>query len=420
MPVPSLKPVEQVAPHSAAVRMGLVAGTVETVGTSLTWTGLPVYVVALTGEVSFLTWLLTVQTIAGLVTTLVAGAVTDRFSLHKTIIATSAVSAAGLITIYVALSPGRVWPFLLLSVVIQIAATIAGNAVRVWFTFLSGPDELVRWTATRGAWLTTAKLVGTGAGPAVYGLTGGGALLLNAALIVAAAVLYGCASRGLPYGVGRTPGANESVGPGGIGPRTQILAQVIAAVRLVRTVPRLGMLLGLQASAGLLGLPLTGVALQLLQAMPSTQTIHYSAFWVVGFGAAFAANLTLSKSRILDRRQVATTGACIAATVVAFAAISGVSDPLVFVLGFVIVVVARTTLNVMLFAAIVPTVPAQYRGRVIALSDLVNNGTGLLALTIFGALRTDALPLTTMAYVATVGIASYILVKAMNRNMRHE
>lgn len=386
-----------------AFRVGTLAGVVETLAAAMTWTGLPFYVVTMTNRSGLFTWLFTAQTIAGIAATAVAGTVTDRFPLRRVVLATSTVSAAGLLTIGGSLTAGRIWPFIVLSLAIQLSGTIGANAVKVWFTFLAPQAELARWIARRETYLIVAKLAGTSAGPLLYQVLGRGALVLNALLVLGAAAGYVIADRRTPAGRPE-PEQDEP-----------FRHQVADGFRVVRGQPALARLVLLQSFAGLLGLPLTAVALRLLKGMPGAGSLDFSLFWIIGFVGAFGTNMAVGKGwlKIGDHLRIITAALLTASA--AIAVLANISSPLVFACGFLVVVISRTALNVVLFASIVPSVAATHRGRIVGLTDLVNDSAGLLALAVFLVVRDSALPAVTTGYVIAVAFGSLLLAGAARR-----
>jgi MFS family permease len=395
-----------------AFRVAMAASLVETTSASLTWTGLPVYVVVLSGNSGLFTWLFTAQTVAGLVANVFAGAISDRFPLRAIVVATSTVTCGALLAMYGALSPGRIWPFLLLSLFIQLCATLGANAIRVWFTFLAPPGQLAQWTARRGAGLTVAKLVGTAAGPLVYQVGGKNALLLNAVLTLGAAVLYIAAARRTP-----SPDQAAAVEPGDDPSGARFARQLSDGFRVVKQDPTLARLVGLQVCAGLLGLPLTAVALRLLAAT-GAESVHFSVFWAVGFAGAFGANMALSRGLLRGADPVAAIGASLLVAAGALALLAQVRPPMVFAVGFLLVVISRTTLSVLLFATIVPAVADTYRGRIVATTDLANDGAGLAALLVFALIDSSSLQDATTAYVVPVALVGAFLAWSLRRRAR--
>jgi MFS family permease len=386
-----------------AFRAGTLAGVVETLAAAMTWTGLPFYAVTVTNRSGLFTWLFTAQTIAGIGATAIAGTITDRFPLRRVVLATSTVTAAGLLTIGGSLSAGRIWPFLALSLAIQLSGTIAANTVKVWFTFLAPQGELARWIARRETYLIVAKLAGTSAGPLLYQVLGRKALLLNALMVLAAAAGYVIAARRAPAGR-PAPERDEP-----------FRHQVADGFRVVRGRPALARLVLLQSCAGLLGLPLTAVALRLLKGMPGAGPLDFSLFWIIGFAGAFGTNMAVGKGRLRigDPLRMITTTLLTASA--AIAVLADIGSPLLFAGGFLVVVVSRTTLNVVLFASIVPSVAATHRGRIVGLTDLVNDGAGLLALAVFLVVPDSALPVVTTGYVLAVALGSLLLTGAARR-----
>lgn len=389
-------------------RAAMLASMLESVGAAISWTGLPVYAVGISGDSRLFTWLFTAQTIAGLVAALIAGAITDRFPLRAIVFVTAGATSAGLLMIYGTLTVTRIWPFVVLSLVIQLAGTIASNAIRVWFTFLAPPGQLSKWTGRRGTWLTTAKLAGTSAGPIVYTALGKNGLILNAVMILVAASIYAYAVK-----LEQSRQASQRR-------EASLIREIVAGPRLLRTNATLAKLVAVQAGAGLLGVPLTAVALRLLQGTPGVTAVHYSAFWAVGFAGAFCANLAIGKGWIPDRKPVRIIGAALAMATMTLAFVANISSPLIFICGFLAVVVARTVLNVMLFVTLVPAADNGYRGRVVAISDLANDGASLGALLLFTSVNQAALPTTTTIYVLLVALASFLVIRALGSRSHTE
>src|SRR5262249_20943292 len=150
-------------------------------------------------------------------------------------------------------------------------------------------------------------------------------------------------------------------------------------------------LVGLQVCAGLLGMPLTAVALRLLQGMPGANATHFSVFWAVGFAGAFGANIAIGRGAIAKVAPVTMIRLAVATASIGIATLANLGSAIAFAVGFLVVVIARTTLNVVLFATIVPAAAASHRGRIVAITDLANDGSGLVTLVVFALVGQAAL-----------------------------
>lgn len=380
-------------------RLGISASVSEGLGAAITWAGLPLYVATITSDPRQLAWLFTAQTLAGLVMSLFAGNLTDRFSATVLIVSSSVFIAALLVAVFFFFGEQDILPYYALGILNAVASSIASNAQRVWLGSLAPQQDLAKWLGKRGVWLSSTKLIGTALGPIIYLGIGKYALLLSALFILIGGLLYFVAVRR-----SETPHATNLRARGGF-------ARIVAGWSEVRSNPILLKMLFVQAGVALLGIPLTVLLLELLFTLVDGDSPYFSAFWAIGFLGSILANGVLATgvlSRIAPKRLLI-VGFVLAAGFIASMALSG--QPILFLALFVFVVFNRTILGVTVFATIFPTISRENRGRVLGVGDFLTDGLALVALLILSTL--PAQHLIPFAFVYLGLVLSVFLIGAL-------
>jgi len=257
-------------------------------GSALTWTGLPYFVAKGSGNASHMLSLFAAETVASVLMIFVSGAISMRWSARFILIVTELMCGVVLLILYVYYDPHRPYLIYIAGVLMAAIASLSTVPLQTLTAGLKSEAQLEMWWARRGMVVITAKLAGTAAGPLLFDWLGANALIFDIATYTfAAAGFWLIGSR-----AGDQAGSQSKLG--------QSVRELVSGFAAIVSRPRGSALLVLEFASGALGMPLTAAAVSLLQQQSGFNAYPVSAYWVMGFFAAFSTNAFLGTGR-LDR-----------------------------------------------------------------------------------------------------------------------
>ncbi|MEY4568048.1 MAG: hypothetical protein RLY14_3018 [Planctomycetota bacterium] len=267
-----------------------LAAALTAFGSALTWTGLPYFVAKDSGNVSHMLGLFVAETVASVLMILLSGAISLRWSSRTILIVTELSCGVVLSALYLGYDPLKPHLIYIAGVIMASIASLSTVPLKVLTVGLMSETQLEMWWARRGMIVIVAKLAGTAAGPILFESLGVNAILFDIATYMLGAI-------GIWMIGSRSGGKVESQSKLG-----QSLGALMSGFAAIISRPRGDALLILQFASGALGMPLTAAAVSFLQHKSGGDPYPMSAYWVLGFFAAFTTNALLGTGW-LDRMQ---------------------------------------------------------------------------------------------------------------------
>ena len=347
-----------------------------TVGSCITFTGLPVFVARATGDLRHSAGLFAVEAIASVSVSILGGTLADRFGRKNLTIVPALISGAIMVAFGLTFRPDRVALFYVAGFLVALLNSLGSVAESAWYQDLSTRDRIDRDLGFRSAWLSAAKILGMASGPVLFDALGATAAALDGATYFVAALL-----------ILRIPS-----------PRTQIrrttsaTSDLLSGFRHVLAHRPYRILLPLALTGGLMSFPFISAATLIAQKSFDSAPFQVSLFWLCGGLGSFVANAALARG---ISRRVSTQGRLLLSTsVMAIGVLAmALSRSWSIYLGcYALFTLANPILSNFLQTEVYRRTPPEFRARVLAVQFSLVDLAALFGVSLF-AFSSSYLPL---------------------------
>lgn len=270
----------------------ILAATLDTLGTAITWTGLPVFAFNLTGSYLFAGSLYLTGSVSRILMTIFGGSIIDQFSKKKITMISLLLNALIMIGIYTGILSEQFYFLFPLMILSQCLGSISNISQDVWFNSVVDPEVLARTMSARNSFVLTSKTIGFTAGPMIFVWMGAHALLLDAfsfliCLMILWGVTYGDQVQSVPTSVSKS------------------LTQGLKAsfVEVFKS-PPLRSFSSVLALDGVITPTVISLSIYVLHERYHAPDEALSIFWFAGGVGAVAANMILARMKVLEWSKV--------------------------------------------------------------------------------------------------------------------
>ncbi len=333
----------------------LVTYFINTLGSALTWTGLPIYLAQQSGDIKRTSEFFLISTAASLSMLLVGGIISDRVSVKSAAVTLNCVSALIMCAVTIAAKHHH-W----LGVSIGMFALFMVSAIleiveNCWFLGLTRSDGMDSAVGSRQSWKAFAKILGFTAGPVFFSALGEKALIIDALSFGIVALIQSRISPVIQKpSLGNTP------------PIVNVLEGALAIVRLERS----SFLIAGGLLCGMLSFPLVNAFLTKLIELSGGSENWVSLFWLIG-GLGFTLSGAFFKKVGSQFQNQTRLFAALGILQVLAASTLLAASPVLVLLGFSLMTLVNPVFSMLLNTNVFLLAPNDMKGRFNALSEIL-------------------------------------------------
>jgi len=352
--------------HTKIVNLLVALSTINSFGSALTWTGLPILAFYLTGSPLFTSFLFITSSIARIVTTFFGGYYVDKYKKITIMIICIVGSIFTFSFLYLAIKQELFYLLVPLMVLNGLFGSANALAQNIWMNKLIEGDNLVKHISARNSWFLSAKTLGFGLGPVFFKLFMANALLFDLATYVI--------SLGIVLFIQKYYVKDETIDAISDRNPTKILNQLKESFVSVWKSKTLSELSILETINGMITPIIISVSVFVLDLRYDASTAVFSGFWIIGGIGSILANMLLSKVDVYkwSKLQLLITSNALIVGGLIMMTVSPV--PIYYLIGFSLFTFGTPIINNLLRAEIFIKAPkhmkAKYKSITIALSDI--------------------------------------------------
>lgn len=373
-----------------------------TLGSSIIWTGLPVYVSKITDNYTHTGMLFIAQTIGSLLLTLIGGYFADRFSKKYISISCFLMNAILLFYLWYIISPGNIELIYTIAIFESCINALGLISLGTWFNGIADKlNDLESNIGKKGFISSGAKLIGMSLGPTLFLIFEEKAIIYNAiAYLLAVIILIFVRNPSILFSKNNKNLIRE-VGEGFV----QIITQ-----------KKFHNLLVISIITGIFTFPLINISLYTLKTEFSSSDYLISVFWFVGSAGSLIGNLMLAKRIFIyiSKRNLFILSNLIMA--VGLFSMSVSSTPLSFIAFFALYTVTNPIINNLVISELYRRMDKAYQGRITAAEFTITDLVTISVLFLFNFYaETLPMPLIILVGLPLVFIRTLIGIKTFTQ-----
>jgi len=367
-----------------AVNRLILVDTINTLGTAITWTGLPIFALNLTGSFLYAGSLYLTETIAGIISTIVSGHFIDKVSSKKMIFTSFFLNCFVMITLFSLLSFKHFIIFLFpLMILSQSLGHFANLCLEVWFRDLTIKDPnigLARAISKKNTFTTTCKTVGFTIGPLIFGILSSYAILIDSASFLVCAFLI------MRFDEKIQIEHSHDTAWFSLAYLKRTLKDKILRIYFFSH------LLG-----GMIGPVMTSLSVYILEGHFKVADFEISIFWLVGGIFVILSNMILSRSSLLFASKVFLYFLTVFLVCGGIVMMGASLNWIFFIVGFAIMTMGNPVINNLLSAETFKAIPQYEKGKVMGVMEAsADLGTLSFMIISWGLIETFGIFITCM------------------------
>ncbi|MGG5741755.1 MULTISPECIES: MFS transporter [Bacillus cereus group] len=158
----------------------ICADTLNTLGTAITWSGLPMFAFLSTGSYFFTGALYFTGTIAGILVGAFGSQLIDRYSPKKVTLTALMLNIIVVLLLYLGLTKEYFVLLIPVTIISQYLGALTSLSQKTWYNSLYKKDNLLKLMGQRSGWIVTAKTLGFTLGPLIFTTLNTNAILIDA------------------------------------------------------------------------------------------------------------------------------------------------------------------------------------------------------------------------------------------------
>ncbi|MFC3882381.1 MFS transporter [Bacillus songklensis] len=326
----------------------IITSTLNNLGNAITWTGLPILALELTGSYIFTGVLYYTETISRILVTIFGGSIIDKLS-KKLILKLCLLSNFFLmILIYLVILNHLfflLFPFMIIS---QSLGALAYLAEDTWYKQINEKQNLVQKIGKLNTYVMTTKTLGFTLGPLIFGLLGTHALILDALTFLISFYLVKLISYTSLKGSSRQGTVND----------------FLFRYRNILSNGLINKYLIVAALGGMITPVITSLSIFILKDIYNISDTNLSLFWLVAGIGAVTSNFAISRYKMTDLSNTVLLLLSVSLIVGGIFLMTISPNPFIYIIGFTLLTLGNPIINNMLSFQAFKSSEGQEKGSV--------------------------------------------------------
>lgn len=379
----------------------IAVSTILTLGSSIIWTGLPVYVAKITNDNTHIAMLFIAETIGSLLLTLLGGYFADKISKKKIAMFCFFTNSVLLFILWYNLSPENIEIIYVIAVIEACVNSLGLISLGTWFnTVAEDVGDLESNIGKKGFFTSGAKLIGMSMGPLVFLIFTENAILYSSFAYLLAFIIIPFAKKPLVIVSEEKKKIIKEVGEG----FTQLFSQ-----------KKFHHLLIISIITGIFTFPLINISLYTLNTHYNSPEYLITAFWIVGSVGSLIGNILLSKKiyKLIPISKLFILANIIMGIGIIFMSFS--FNAYMFIGFFALYTITNPIINNLIISELYRRMDKEYQGRITAADYVLSDIVTISVLLLFNFFATSLpLPVILLIGIPLIVIRTVIGYKVFN------
>ncbi|MGZ3721386.1 MAG: MFS transporter [Bdellovibrionales bacterium] len=371
-----------------------MAQSINTVGTALTFTGLPVFLAQVTGNVRNSSLLFMLEALAGIVMSLIGGHLVDRVSKKNVAMVCNILSGILILFLFFSFDIKHTEVIYAVGMLTSLVNAMAAVATNSWFRIEAKKSDLRVEIGRRGLWLSGAKILGMSLGPITFSYWHQFALLADGLSYFSAA--------GILFYV------NCQAVTGSAEPQSRLGIGSLVTSLLKKNIP---FLISASLLSGLMSVPFINLSIVVLQNRFHVDASWVSMLWLLGSGTSILSNLCIARGLTKYFSSRSLTLAVSFLLGFGILMMSFAIHPLMFVIAYATFPIANSIIGNLITSNLASRMPSAEMGRLTALEYTLIDLASLFGIAIGALAANSARPLYLLLFIPIVIWRARVAIK---------